>query len=347
MGSTASPSLFWFVARGSGMLAYVLLTVVVVLGIAVSRHWRNERWPRLLIESAHRWLTLIFFAFIAVHTVTVLVDPFTHFGLRDILVPFGSAYRTIWLGLGVLAGELALAIGASVWLRPWIGYRAWHALHLLTYLLFPLSLLHGLGTGTDTTEGWAAALYAASAVAVAGALIWRTMDLHAWRRVALSGSLLGGAAVVVWCLHGPYAPGWATAAGTPKSVLAAAAKQRGVPSTSPTPSIPALPSQLSDAVSGQTLSTGGGSDILLRGTGSGSTPLDLAVQLAQTRRQLTGEVQVRTADHVPWCAGPIVGVSGQSTIIADCSGYGRQVQLQLTLQTLDRQGFSGTLQVGG
>lgn len=344
MGSSASPSIFWFVARGSGMAAYVLLTASVALGIAVSRHWHGDRWPRLLVDAAHRWLTLIFFLFIAIHTVTVLVDPFTHFGLRDVVVPFGSAYRTIWLGLGVIASELALAIGASVLVRPWIGYRSWHALHVLTYLLFPLSLLHSIGTGTDTQEPWAAAIYAASVAVVFGVLIWRTMQLRAWRRVALVSSLAGSVALVVWCLHGPYAAGWATAAGTPKALVQAGAKQRGLPAATATPGVPALPGDLSDVVSGQALNTGDRSSILLRGTGAGTTPLDLAVQLQQTQRQLTGDVQLRTADHLPWCAGPITGVSGQDTIMATCSGYGQQVQLLLTLQSLNQGGFSGTLQ---
>lgn len=198
------------------MAAYLLLTAAVVLGIAISRHWHGERWPRLLVEGAHRWTVLTFFAFILVHSMTILRDPFTHFGLGDIVVPFGSAYRTVWLGLGVLASDLLLAVGASVLARRWIGYGVWHGIHLLTYLLFPPALLHGLGTGTDTQEGWAALLYAGSVVAVFATVIWRTMELRVWRRWALATSLVGGAALVVWCVRGPYAPGWAGAAATPK-----------------------------------------------------------------------------------------------------------------------------------
>lgn len=343
MGSGTAPSLVWFVARGSGMVAYLLLTAAVVLGIAVSRHWHSERWPRLIVEGAHRWVVLTFFAFILLHTVTILLDPFTHFGLRDVVVPFGSAYRTFWLGLGVLASELLLAVGASVLVRRWIGYGAWHGLHLLTYLLFPLALLHGLGTGTDTPDGWAALFYAASVVAVCGVLIWRTMERRVWRRWAVLSSLVGGTALVLWCLHGPYAAGWAVASGTPKALLQASAQQRGLPPAA-TPSAPAPPSGINDTVSGQTFGGGEGSQILLRGTGTGTTPLDVAVQLVQSRRSVGGQVQLRTADHTPWCAGPITGLANGDTIVATCTGYGGQVQLQLTFQSLNQQGFSGTLQ---
>lgn len=120
MATSTAPSLLWFVARSSGMVAYLLLTATVVLGVALSRRWHSDSWPRMVVEGTHRWLTIVFFLFIAVHSVTVLLDPFTHFGLQDVLVPFGSAYRTIWLGLGVLASEMALAIALSAFVRRWM-----------------------------------------------------------------------------------------------------------------------------------------------------------------------------------------------------------------------------------
>jgi hypothetical protein len=257
MGANTGPDLLWFVARGSGMVAFGLLTLAVVLGIAVSERW-HTRWTfRLVVEGAHRWATLIFFLLILVHSLTVLLDPFTHFGLRDVLIPLASAYRTFWLGLGIVATELGLAIGASVWLRRWIGYRAWHALHLLTYLLFPLSVLHGLGTGTDTRTLWATVVYAAGVLAVLGTLVWRTLSLPAWRRPVLTGAVAGALALVAWSVLGPYAPGWAEAAGTPASLLQAAAQQKGVGAEAPPanipPAPPMFPSSVSENISGQTL----------------------------------------------------------------------------------------------
>lgn len=224
MGATTAPSLLWFVARASGVVAYVQLMAIVVLGIALSRRWHRAAWPRLLVEATHRWLTLLFFLFIAVHSVTVLLDPFTHFGLNDILIPFGSAYRTIWLGLGVLAAELALAIALSAVVRRWIGYRMWHALHMLTYVLFPLSLLHGLGTGTDTTTPWATIMYGGSVLAVGAMVLWRTARRGAVRPWVLAGLVLATVALVAWVVGGPAAPSWSVAAGTPPALLRTAAQ---------------------------------------------------------------------------------------------------------------------------
>jgi predicted ferric reductase len=175
MNSTQS-SLLWFVARGSGMVAYLLLTATVVLGIAVNRRWSNADWPRLVVEGAHRWFTLIFSLFLIVHIATLVLDPFSHISFGDAVIPFAGTYRTFWVGLGVVAAELVVAIVLSVAVRRWIGYRLWHALHLLTYLLFPLSLLHGIGTGTDTGTSWTTVMYAGSFLAVAAALIWRVRE---------------------------------------------------------------------------------------------------------------------------------------------------------------------------
>jgi len=96
-------------------------------------------------------------------------------------------------------------------------------------------------------------------------------------------------------------------------------------------------------VSGQTFASGEGGQLLLRGSGTGTAPLDVAVQLVQSRQSVGGQVLLRTADHTPWCDGPIAGVANGDTLITMCSGYGQQVQLQLTFQALNGQGFSGTL----
>jgi|SRR5579884_395730 len=179
--------LYWFVGRGSGIVAYLLLTLSVVLGIAVSRRWHSASWPRLVVHEAHRWATLTFYLFLGVHVAMMLLDPYVKFSLADVAVPFASTYRTLWLSLGIVAAELAVAIGASVWVRARIGYRVWHALHGLAYPIFVASLLHGLGTGTDTGTPWMALLYAGSAGAVLVATLWRTVH-HPQARAALTGA---------------------------------------------------------------------------------------------------------------------------------------------------------------
>jgi sulfoxide reductase heme-binding subunit YedZ len=103
-----------------------------------------------------------------------VVDPFTHLGLVA-LVPFGSYYRTLWLGLGAIAFELLLAIVATSLLRKHLGARVWRAVHWLAYVSWPIAVLHGIGTGTDRTALWMVLIDVVCVAAVAIALIWRVL----------------------------------------------------------------------------------------------------------------------------------------------------------------------------
>lgn len=179
-----STQLYWYVGRGSGIVAYLLLTASVVLGITISKRWHSPNWPRFVIHEAHRWATLTFYLFLVVHVAMMVLDPYVGFSVVDVIVPFASAYRTLWLSLGIIGAELALAIGASVFVREWIGHRAWHMLHGLAYPIFVASLLHGLGTGTDTGLTWITFLYGISAASVVAATIWRVVP-RPWPRAAL------------------------------------------------------------------------------------------------------------------------------------------------------------------
>jgi predicted ferric reductase len=191
--------LYWYVGRGSGIVAYLLLTASVLLGIALSQRWHSPAWPRLVVHEAHRWATITFYLFVTMHVSMMLLDPYIGFSVTDVTVPFASDYRPIWLSLGIIGVELAVAIGASVLVRERIGYRAWHMLHGLAYPVFVISLLHGLGTGSDTGAIWTTLLYAASAGAVVAATFWRTIRLPQARL-----ALIAAAAVTMAIVFGQF-----------------------------------------------------------------------------------------------------------------------------------------------
>ena len=84
----------WDTARAGGLISYVLLTAAVALGLVLRNRWQSSRWPRLVTNELHGYVSLLALVFIAVHVVAVAVDPFTHFGLarrarpvRDSLPP--------------------------------------------------------------------------------------------------------------------------------------------------------------------------------------------------------------------------------------------------------------------
>jgi methionine sulfoxide reductase heme-binding subunit len=230
----SEPSPLWFAARGLGMVLLLTLTGTVVIGILTSRRWSAEDWPRFVTADLHRNLSLLAVVLLGLHGGSVVLDTFAGLGLRDVLIPFATAYRPLWLGMGVLAGELLVALVVVSLLRARLGYGVWRFTHWAAYAAWPLALLHGLGTGSDTRFGWALLVYVACMGAVLTAVLVR-LSLHrpapSSSRV-LAGLAIGVAAlgVAIWTMLGPLQPGWAAAAGTPPSLLGPSAA-----SPSPTP----------------------------------------------------------------------------------------------------------------
>ena len=168
-----SNSLLWYTTRGAGAVTLILLTAVVVLGILTALRAHSPSRPRFLITGLHRNLALTTLAFLSLHIVTAVVDPYTNLGWAAALIPFSSSYRTFWLGLGVISFELLLAIVATSVVRGYLGHRAWRAIHWLTYAAWPVGVIHGLGTGTDTWSAWMLAITGGCVAAVGVALAWR------------------------------------------------------------------------------------------------------------------------------------------------------------------------------
>jgi predicted ferric reductase len=166
-------SVLWYTTRGAGAVTLILLSTVVVLGILSTLRVQSPSWPRFLTTGLHRNLALMTLVFLALHIVTAVVDPFTNLGWAAALIPFSSYYRTFWLGLGVVSFELLAAIVMTSLVRGMLGHRAWRAIHWLTYAAWPIGVLHGLGTGTDTWSAWMLAITAACIAAVGVAIFLR------------------------------------------------------------------------------------------------------------------------------------------------------------------------------
>jgi sulfoxide reductase heme-binding subunit YedZ len=197
--------------------------------------WKSVVWPRYVSVPLHRNLSIMIVCFLAVHVATAILDPFAKLGLRDALLPFSSWYRPLWLGLGVVAAELVVALALTSAVRKWLGYRSWRVIHWLSYVAWPLALLHGLGTGSDVRTTWFLWAQAACVFgAWLGLVFWRLSfgwPSHRWPRFAVAVlSSLAVVALAVWMLNGPLTPGWARAAGAPLTLLQAAH-----PTPTPTP----------------------------------------------------------------------------------------------------------------
>jgi len=267
--AAVSPSPFWFLTRGTGAISLVLLTLTVVLGIVNLRRTRFEHVPRFVLDSVHRSASLLAVTFLLVHILTALLDGYAPITLLDVVIPFGSAYRPVWLGLGAVAFDLVIAITITSLLRRRLGYGAWRATHWLAYASWPVALVHGLGTGTDAKTHWMLLLTGGCVAVMLAAVLVRVSA--GWpAHVAARLSAVGAAALVpigllAWLPSGPLGAGWAKRAGTPASLLVSAH----------------IPSGSSPAATGGSASARSGS-----ASGGGATVTSFSAATDGTVRQL-------------------------------------------------------------
>ena len=99
-GITAS-TLPWYASRATGVVALLLLTAVMVIGILVNRQGRLPGLPRFAVTNLHRNLSLMAVVFIVIHVITAVADSYVSIPLISAVVPFTSGYEGFWLGLGL------------------------------------------------------------------------------------------------------------------------------------------------------------------------------------------------------------------------------------------------------
>lgn len=223
MSGTTGTNALWYLTRGTGVVSLVLLTITVALGVANVRRARTARVPRFVVDAVHRNTALLALVFLTIHVATSVLDAFAPIRLIDAFVPFVSAYRPVWLGLGALALDLLIAVAVTSLLRRRLGHRAWRTTHWLAYASWPVALVHSLGTGSDVKTPWMLAV-AAGCVLVVLVAVWIRAsagwpDRAGVRAGAIAASIAGLLALLVWLPSGPLGPGWAKRAGTPSSLL--------------------------------------------------------------------------------------------------------------------------------
>jgi DMSO/TMAO reductase YedYZ heme-binding membrane subunit len=215
---------YWFLTRSTGVVTLVMLTVSVLLGIVTARKWSNARCPKFVTQTLHRNVSFVVLVFLAIHIVTAIADRYAPIQLADVVVPFHGTYRPFWLGLGALAFDMLAVLVITSVLKARIGVRLWRQIHWLAYACWPVAVLHGLGTGSDSRTTWMLAIDALCVGGVAAAVIWRAAIVPEPNRqlLAVGSSVAGVALVAGFALVGPLQPGWARRAGTPVKLLRSA-----------------------------------------------------------------------------------------------------------------------------
>jgi sulfoxide reductase heme-binding subunit YedZ len=163
----------WALGRGTGVVALVLLTVSLMLGVLTRSGRAPFGLPRFSVALLHRNASLLAGVFVVIHVVSLFFDSYAQLKLVDALVPFLGSYRPFWLGLGTVALDLMIAITVTALLRARLGRRVFRVVHWFGYAMWPVALFHSLFTGTDAATPWFLAIASLCTAAVVGSAGWR------------------------------------------------------------------------------------------------------------------------------------------------------------------------------
>ncbi len=174
-----SDPVLWYVNRGSGLAALLLLTASVVLGVVSVMRVHSPRWPRFALALVHRNLSLLALVFGAVHVATSVIDSYVPITLANAFIPFTAQYKPLWLAVGAISADLMIAVLITTALRRRIGFRAWRGVHLASYVCWAGGVVHSIGVGTDARSAvWGVMIMAGCIGAVGGAFVQRTAPAH-------------------------------------------------------------------------------------------------------------------------------------------------------------------------
>jgi methionine sulfoxide reductase heme-binding subunit len=211
----------WYAERAAGIVSYLLLTLLVVLGLTLSTRVRTKRWPMFAIEDVHRFVGILAAVFIVLHVSLIAVDPFLPFRLTQIFVPFTAAYRPLATGLGTVALELLVAVAVANALRRRIPHRLWRTTHYLGFAVWAAATAHGLVAGSDRRDAWLLGLYVAAVAAVLTGIVYRTAGSRPRFRHGIGIGLAGAAVVVAVLAMLPASRAPSASAASPRQIPAA------------------------------------------------------------------------------------------------------------------------------
>ncbi|HEY5333715.1 MAG TPA: ferric reductase-like transmembrane domain-containing protein [Solirubrobacterales bacterium] len=157
---------WWLASRAAAIVAFVLITVSVVLGLLMASKLTSRPGLKRNLVKVHEQVALAALVAIGAHGVLLLGDAWLKPGITGITIPFTLEYRPVWTGMGILAGYLALVLGPTFYWRRKIGARRWRQIHRATVVVFVLAVAHSLGSGTDGASTWFRVLVLGSAAVV-------------------------------------------------------------------------------------------------------------------------------------------------------------------------------------
>jgi predicted ferric reductase len=181
--ANSAPERFpWVATRIVAFLSYFAIAGSVIYGLLLSTKILDAIAHRPVTFALHQDLAAIGLGLGGIHAALLGLDATQPLGFVEMLVPFASSYRPLWVGVGQLGLYLVAIVTASFYVRRRIGQRAWRVLHYVTFLAFVFTTAHGVMSGTDTSAAWAWWVYVVTTTVVVFLTAYRISDSVIVRR---------------------------------------------------------------------------------------------------------------------------------------------------------------------
>lgn len=161
-----SEHVFWLAGRAAGVVALLLVSLSVGLGLALSGRISRKPGAPAALRRLHEAIALSSLGAIVAHGGLLLGDAYLRPGLVGILLPFQMERQPVWTGIGILAGWLAMIVGLGFFARRWITLGVWRWLHRWTLAVYVMALAHTFGSGTDAGAPWLLAIVGLTALPI-------------------------------------------------------------------------------------------------------------------------------------------------------------------------------------
>ncbi len=161
---------YWMAARATGIVAFLLLTLQVALGLVLSHPTNRSTWnlsKRIFPWHEHLWVFVM--AFLIAHVVSLVIDPKSGVSLGGALIPGLAEYRSSPVAIGTFALYAFVVTAVTARWTKLLPRGAWLMLHRLALLIFVMGWMHGVLAGTDTSALEPLYIGAGLAVTFAGA----------------------------------------------------------------------------------------------------------------------------------------------------------------------------------
>lgn len=150
---------WWYLTRAAGLMGYFLMWLSTAWGLAVSTKILDPIIERAYAYDFHEYLSWLGLAFVATHVIVLMADKYLPYSLWQVMIPFLSPYRPLWVGIGTIAFYLSLLVTITFYLKKKIGMAAFRKIHYLSLVSYIGATLHGLYAGTDSVLPIANLLY--------------------------------------------------------------------------------------------------------------------------------------------------------------------------------------------